>query len=67
MANQNVASMLTLLFLIQLGCAFVTYCSQQSAVEAQKGLHEKKTLAGVSRIDWNNCTASNPSELDAFI
>ena len=26
----------------------MTYCTQQSVVDAQRGLHEKKTLAGVS-------------------
>ena len=30
------------------GCAFVTFMSGQSAIEAQKALHEKRTLPGVS-------------------
>ena len=29
------------------GCAFVTYSTRNAAVEAQKNLHEKKTLPGV--------------------
>ena len=29
----------------------MTYCSQQSALDAQRGLHEKKTLQGVSGIN----------------
>jgi CUG-BP- and ETR3-like factor len=30
------------------GCAFVTFNTRNAAVEAQKNLHEKKTLPGVS-------------------
>ncbi|XP_064397722.1 CUGBP Elav-like family member 3-B isoform X2 [Halichondria panicea] len=30
------------------GCAFVTFMSGQSAIEAQKALHEKRTLPGMS-------------------
>lgn len=29
------------------GCAFVTYCSKQSAELAQQGLHDKLLLPGV--------------------
>ena len=40
-----------------LGCAFVTYNTRTAAVEAQKNLHEKKTLPGVSmecpRVMWD--------------
>ena len=38
-----------MLLLYCLGCAFVTYNTRNAAVEAQKNLHEKKTLPGVSR------------------
>lgn len=30
-----------------IGCAFVTFCERQAAVDAQQALHEKKTLPGV--------------------
>lgn len=30
------------------GCAFVTFATRQAAVDAQKGLHDVKTLPGVS-------------------
>ena len=32
------------------GCAFVTFSTRQAAIEAQKALHEKKTLPGVSSM-----------------
>lgn len=30
------------------GCAFVMFATREAAVDAQKNLHEKKTLPGVS-------------------
>jgi hypothetical protein len=32
------------------GCAFLTYYSRDSAVNAQNALHEKHTLPGVSKL-----------------
>lgn len=45
-ANEN--NLHVICFFDFLGCAFVTYCAQQSVIEAQRNLHEKKTLPGVS-------------------
>ena len=36
---------------LPVGCAFVTYINRHSAIEAQKALHEKKTLPGVRKIE----------------
>ena len=38
---------------LPIGCAFVTYHNRHSAIEAQKALHEKKTLPGVSKKEKN--------------
>ena len=35
-------------FFLFLGCAFLTFCSREAALSAQKDLHEKKILPGVS-------------------
>ena len=37
-----------------LGCAFVTYCLKESAVNAQQNLHEKRTLPAVRERDSEN-------------
>lgn len=34
-------------FFLVLGCAFLTFCSREAALNAQKDLHEKKILPGV--------------------
>ena len=42
------------------GCAFVTFTTREAAIEAQKQLHEKKTLPGVSLLACSLETAPPP-------
>ncbi|KZS00677.1 CUGBP ELAV family member 4, partial [Daphnia magna] len=43
-------------------CAFLTYCTRESAINAQNALHEKRTLPGVSLFIIYQPFSERPNE-----